>query len=66
MIEKINFDEKVSDDDYLEGGGAGNLSIEYEDGTTLIKEFGSYMPKDINELYRAIINKLNSSDSINK
>lgn len=66
LIEKINFDEKVSDDDYLEGGGAGNLSIEYEDGTTLIKEFGSYMPKDINELYRAIINKLNSSDSINK
>lgn len=66
LIEKINFDEKVSDDDYLEGGSAGNLSIEYEDGTTLIKEFGSYIPKDINELYRAIINKLNSSDSINK
>lgn len=66
LIEKINFDEKVSSDDYLEGGGAGNLSIEYEDGTILNKEFGSYMPKDINELYQLIINKLNSVDSINE
>ena len=66
LIEEINFDEKVSDDDYLEGGGAGNLSIEYEDGIILNKEFGSYMPKDINELYQVIINKLNSVDSINE
>lgn len=66
LIEEINFDEKVSDDDYLEGGGAGNLSIEYEDGIILNKEFGSYMPKDINELYQVIINKLNSADSINE
>lgn len=66
LIQKINFDEKVPDDDYEEGGSTGNLSLEYQDDTTLIKEFGSYMPKDVNELYQAIVNKLNSSNSINK
>ena len=65
-MKKIDFDEKVSDDDYLEGGSAGKLSIEYEDGTIQIKKFGSYMPKDIIELYQAIMNQLNSVSDINE
>lgn len=42
------------------------MEIIYDNGVILTKKISSYMPKDINELYQSIINRLNSSDSINK
>lgn len=59
LIRRIDFNEKVSNDDYLEGGSAGKVIIEYDDSTTIIKEFGSYMPKDVSDLYQVIIRKMN-------
>lgn len=54
LMQKINFDSIISNDDYLEGGAAGKIVILYEDGNTFTKEFGAYMPDDINELYKTI------------
>lgn len=54
LIQKINFDSIISNDDYVEGGSAGYLSIIYADGNTSTKKFGAYMPEDITELYQAI------------
>jgi len=57
LIKKIDFNEKVSNNDYLEGGSAGEITVEFDDGTMLSKEFGSYMPSEIVDLYQFIISR---------
>ena len=64
LISKVNFEEKASENDFLEGGTAGSLTIVCEDGTTLIKEFGAYMQEDIINLYEYIKKSLNSDSKL--
>ena len=59
----IDFDETASGDYVLEGGGVGALTIEYENGTNQVKKLGSYFPEPIEELYKFIEDKFNSSNS---
>jgi len=54
LIQNIDFDSIVSNDDYLEGGTAGYLSVIYSEGNTITKKYGAYMPEDIAELYKVI------------
>ena len=57
ILEKIDFSEKASENDYYEGGDAGTLIVEYEDGSTQTKEFGIHMPKDVKELFKVMLKK---------
>lgn len=64
LVNKIDFSATASKDDYLEGGSAGHLTILSDDDTMQTKEFGSYLPEDINNLHELIIDSLDIDKGI--